>query len=310
VFPSYAVFTKFNKIGDIAVNRREPTPPYALAQLRFDSYEDSLAYDSRYHEELTTVWLWHETFGNRPDLIAMPGICDACERRTTFTVTPQKAPAGDPFQYRANWWSALVCGACKMSTIDRLVMHVLRDGGTREDRIYHVGHHSHFRLSLSDKFPNVFSSQYQQGRSPGEIEGGIRYEDVTRLSFPGGEFDSLICTEVLEHVPDYRAALSEMARVLKPNGRAILTFPWLGGKNYDHLVRAEVLPDGSINHILPPEYHGDPASTDGILSFRAFGWKILDEIRESGFSRAYAIFMFAPLNGYMSLISPVIVAIR
>jgi len=101
-----------------------------------------------------------------------------------------------------------------------------------------------------------------------------------------------------------------MARVLKPGGRTILTFPWMGGNYYDHLVRAEVLPDGSINHILPPEYHGDPASADGILSFRAFGWKVLDEIRESGFSRASAIFMFAPLHGYMTLITPVIVGVR
>ncbi len=89
-----------------------------------------------------------------------------------------------------------------------------------------------------------------------------------------------------------------------------MTFPWLGGEHSDHLVRAEMMPDGSIRHILPPEYHGDPASDEGILSFRAFGWKILDEIRMAGFSQARAQFIFGPIHGYASLLNPVIVGLR
>ena len=42
-----------------------------------------------------------------------------------------------------------------------------------------------------------------------------------------------------------------------------------------------MLPDGSIHHLKPPEYHADTDSDVGILSFRSFGWKILDEIRGS-----------------------------
>jgi hypothetical protein len=101
-----------------------------------------------------------------------------------------------------------------------------------------------------------------------------------------------------------------MARTLKHGGRALLTFPWLGGENYDHLVRAELRPDGSINHILPPEYHGDPEKDERILSFRAFGWKILDELRDAGFSRACATFYWGPVYGHMTLLHPVFVATR
>ena len=68
--------------------------------------------------------------------------------------------------------------------------------------------------------------------------------------------------------------------------------------------------NGVIRNILPPEYHGDPASSTGILSFRAFGWRILDDMREAGFSGAFARFAFNPLHGYPSLLNPVIVGIR
>jgi SAM-dependent methyltransferase len=49
--------------------------------------------------------------------------------------------------------------------------------------------------------------------------------DLTQLGFADEAFDVVVCTEVIEHVSQYRAALSEMKRVLKPNGRLILTFP-------------------------------------------------------------------------------------
>lgn len=45
------------------------------------------------------------------------------------------------------------------------------------------------------------------------------------LPFPNASFETLICTEVLEHLPEPAAALAEMARVLKSEGHLILTCP-------------------------------------------------------------------------------------
>jgi cyclopropane fatty-acyl-phospholipid synthase-like methyltransferase len=40
-----------------------------------------------------------------------------------------------------------------------------------------------------------------------------------------GSFDAVVCTEVLEHVPDYRRGIAEIARALKPGGRACISVP-------------------------------------------------------------------------------------
>jgi SAM-dependent methyltransferase len=203
------------------------------------------------------------------------------------------------------------CG-CGKTSFDRAVLGLLMRGGGEDDRIYHVGAHGRFLEWLREKTSNVVTSRFDERRRPGETENGIRFEDLTRLTFADQEFDSIICLEVLEHVPDYAAALREMARTLKPGGRALLSFPWLGSEYYEHLVRAEVLPDGSIRHIHPPEYHADTESpsSPGVLAFRAFGWKILDELRHAGFSRASAQFLFSPLHGYMTFSTPVIIGVR
>ena len=49
--------------------------------------------------------------------------------------------------------------------------------------------------------------------------------DIQKTRLPENSFDVIICNHVLEHVGDYRTALQEMKRILRPGGVFILSFP-------------------------------------------------------------------------------------
>lgn len=51
---------------------------------------------------------------------------------------------------------------------------------------------------------------------------------VDALPFPGATFDTVICSEVIEHVPDDPKVLGELTRVLKPGGTLVLGTPDYG----------------------------------------------------------------------------------
>jgi SAM-dependent methyltransferase len=61
------------------------------------------------------------------------------------------------------------------------------------------------------------------GRAGGE--GTAVVGSALELPFPDGSFDRVIAAEVLEHIPDDRTAMSELARVLRPRGTVAVTVP-------------------------------------------------------------------------------------
>lgn len=79
----------------------------------------------------------------------------------------------------------------------------------------------------------------------GELKGAwtLTRADITSLPFKANTFDKIVCSEVLEHVPDDIAAIRELVRVLKDNGAVAISVPsylpeavcWRIDRNYyDH----------------------------------------------------------------------------
>lgn len=51
--------------------------------------------------------------------------------------------------------------------------------------------------------------------------------DLAALPLPDGDIDLVVCTEVLEHIAEPGRALEEVARVLRPGGRLLMTVPFV-----------------------------------------------------------------------------------
>lgn len=83
------------------------------------------------------------------------------------------------------------------------------------------------------------------------------------LPFANASFDALLLHEVLEHVADDRAAAREMARVLRPGGRAVIFVPnrwwpfethgivWAGSYRFGNAPLVNYLPDPIRNRLAP-----------------------------------------------------------
>jgi len=71
----------------------------------------------------------------------------------------------------------------------------------------------------------LFGAMEAAGEAPAEARAAVVNGDGTRLSFADDTFDRIICSEVLEHIPDVEAAAAELFRVLKPGGIMAATVP-------------------------------------------------------------------------------------
>jgi len=77
------------------------------------------------------------------------------------------------------------------------------------------------RLTGIDLSPAMLERARERAGELG-VEVDLREGDAQDLPFPGGSFDTVVCTLSLCNVPDDRRAVAEMKRVLRPGGRLLL----------------------------------------------------------------------------------------
>lgn len=66
----------------------------------------------------------------------------------------------------------------------------------------------------------------------GRDSAGIIYYDGINMPIQDGQYDAVMCIEVLEHAQDPGKLVSEIFRVLKHGGKLILTMPWSARRHH------------------------------------------------------------------------------
>ena len=232
------------------------------------------------------------------DEFSVPGYCYITGRYTEFTVKWDRARQKMPRWRETLFSDGLYYNRVRASM--HLFEYLLRP--RRLDPIYITEQCSPLYAWLKKKYPNTIGSEYLGATAtPGSIdERGLRNESLTRLSFSDQSLQFVLSFDCFEHFADYKTGLRECARVLRPGGSLLITVPFRSDSE-DNIVRAAERQDGTLDYLLPPEYHSDPLNMEGCLCYYHFGWQLLDDMRDSGFRDPRACLYWSREYGYLGV---------
>ncbi|MCR6641798.1 MAG: class I SAM-dependent methyltransferase [Sporocytophaga sp.] len=112
-----------------------------------------------------------------------------------------------------------VCPSCNTLERNRVLFLYLRDKTNFfHDQLTVLHFAPEYRLE------KIFRKMKNLNYTSGDINPDLAMQqvDIQSIGFPDNHFDVIICSHVLGHVPDEAKALSELRRVLKPEGSAII----------------------------------------------------------------------------------------
>jgi len=108
-------------------------------------------------------------------------------------------------------------------------------------------------IGIDIKFEDVFEAKNRLifQKNLGENGGGVlgfSVADMLNLPFKDNYFDLVVCSEVLEHIHDHKAAVSETVRVLKPGKDLVVSVPrylpericWALSENYHYVANGHI----------------------------------------------------------------------
>jgi SAM-dependent methyltransferase len=215
--------------------------------------------------------------------------CLCCNEMTHMLVDYKHCAVQEDGTRIPNWRERLVCPGCDMNNRQRLMATLIQQFAAERSSaptMYLMEQVTPmYEWVRSVHGSTVVGSEYLGPEyKGGQRAHGIRHEDVMSLSYADESFDLIVSNDVMEHIPDPSKALGECFRVLKAGGEVLATIPF-DPVTHTTTVRAR-LADAGIEHVLPPQYHGNPLSFDGSLVFHDFGWDLLELVRAAGFAPA------------------------
>ena len=204
-------------------------------------------------------------------LLQNEGTCPCCDKQTKFVAHHS--------WYRDHY----LCSLCGCIPRERALMYCIelfmpewRTAVIHESSPGNRG----ASIKLQNQAPGYVGSQYFPGITPGEVHQGWRCENIEKLSFADASIGLHVTQDVFEHIFDPAAAVREIARTLRPGGMHIFTVPLIN-KQQPTEVCAKLNPDGTVEHLREPEYHGNPISDKGSLVTHRWGYDICEFIFRS-----------------------------
>lgn len=166
----------------------------------------------------------------------------------------------------------------------------------KQARIFGAEALSFWALEMRHRYPRYIGSQYLPEPDAARKLFPIEHQDLQSLTYPNESFDIVVSIEVLEHVAQLQSALGEMARVLRPGGLMLSTFPFKWD-SADTLQKARLVGD-KTEHLVPePEYHPAPLDPQGSLVYQIPGWDIVGLAKRCGFSSARFLLYSSRIGG-------------
>lgn len=167
----------------------------------------------------------------------------------------------EPFGNRALYREDAACPICGSLERHRAVRLLLRDRIPRGQRVLHMapeGLMIPWIVGLSCEYLNADLHNLAMVRM-----------DLTDTGLPDGSKTLVWCSHVLEHIPDDRAALAEVRRILAPGGILVLQVPIGGDTTFeDPSVTTD---EGRLEKFLQEDH------------VRLYGRDLADRVRAAGF---------------------------
>ncbi len=288
----YQFCRRLQKASTISTYSNELTDSKPLYMCFFKSkyeYHSQLQASEGMHDQTTRPW--QLDLIRRWDFVrhssSINGHCSICGHNALFTVSLEW---GGMYTFQnvpnPNWREQVNCTHCGLNQRFRASILLIKSlVPNNYSRIWLAEQVTPVYKILKALYPNLIGSEYSPTVSAATSVHGLRtlHQDITNTTFQGQVFELVCSFDVMEHVPDYQAAIREAYRTLASGGYFLWSAP-MDLSSEATIIRASVGADATVIHHLPPEYHGDPFGSDGSLCYQYFGWDILETLQSVGFA--------------------------